>query len=71
MMASSTGGSHSPYQVPSGYTTAIGPPSQIRRQLALVRRIPPRSDRPSSFRRRLRKSQAASPRSFSQHFGVV
>src|SRR5262245_7648241 len=43
----------------------------MRRQLAFVRRMPPCSDRPSSFNRRLRNSHAARPRSFSQHFGVV
>src|SRR2546425_3547497 len=43
----------------------------MRRQFAFVRRMPPCSDRPSSFSRRLRNSHAASPRSFSQHFGVV
>ena len=59
MMRSSTGGSQPRYQAPSGYTTAIGPPSQMRRQFALVRRIPPESESPSSFRRRLRKSQAS------------
>src|SRR6185503_8046223 len=71
MMRSSTGGSQARYQVPSGYTTAIGPPSQMRRQLALVRRMPPCSESPSSLRRRFKKFQAVSPRSFSQHFGSV
>src|SRR5436309_739227 len=71
MIRSSTGGSHWPYHAPSGYTTAIGPPSQMRKQFTLLRRMPPCSDRPSSRRRRLRNSHASSPRAFSQHFGVV
>src|SRR6185436_14131586 len=71
MIRSSTGGSQPRYQAPSGYTTAIGPPSQIRRQFALLRRMPPCSDSPSSFSRRFRNSHAATPRSMSQHFGLV
>src|SRR5579862_1836146 len=71
MMRSSAGGSQRPYQAPSGYTIAIGPPSQMRRQFAFVRRMPPCSDRPSSFSRCFRNAQASRPRSFSQHFGVV
>ena len=37
MMRSTTAGVTDWYQTPSGYTTAMGPCSQIRRQLALVR----------------------------------
>src|SRR5690606_9088069 len=37
MIRSSTAGVQEWYQTPSGYTTAIGPSSQTRRQLALVR----------------------------------
>ena len=70
MIRSSTGGSQPRYHVPSGYTTAIGPPSQMRRQLAFVLRMPPASDSPSSLRRFLRKSHAAMERSRSQHFGI-
>src|SRR5215204_2045108 len=43
----------------------------MRRQFALVRRMPPCSDRPSSLRRPFRKSHAVRPRSLSQHFGFV
>ena len=71
MIRSSTGGSQARYQVPSGYTTAMGPPSQMRRQFAFVRRMPPASDSPSSLRRFFRKSHAATDRSRSQHFGLV
>jgi hypothetical protein len=39
--------------------------------IGLVRRMPPCSDRPSSFSRRFRYSHAAMPRSLSQHFGLV
>src|SRR5690606_34433379 len=37
MIRSRTGGSQLRYHAPSGYTTAIGPPLQIWRQLAFVR----------------------------------
>src|SRR5262245_40455797 len=41
----------------------------MRRQLALLLRMPPCSDSPSSFKRRFRNSHAATPRSISQDFG--
>src|ERR1039458_2997562 len=47
----------------------MGPCSQMRRQLALVRWT--RSSRPSSARRRFRYSQDSRPASFEQHLGVV
>lgn len=49
----------------------MGPPTQMRRQLALVRRTPPCSERPNSFSRLFRKSHAAMDRSFAQHCGLV
>ena len=49
----------------------MGLPTQMRRQLALVRRTPPCSERPNSFSRLFRKSHAAMDRSFAQHCGLV
>ena len=58
MMRSRFSGVQSRYQVPSGYTTAIGPPTHTRRQSALVRSTPPATPlRPGSARRRFRCSQ--------------
>lgn len=37
MIRSSTAGEQEWYQTPSGYTTATGPATQMRRQAALVR----------------------------------
>ena len=51
MMRSSTGGSQRRTRRLRDRRRAIGPPSQMRRQLALVRRIPPWSESPSSFSR--------------------
>ena len=62
MMRSRATSSHLPYQVPSGYTTAIGPAVHTPKQWHRVAITWPRRGTPSSRSRRLRYRQLASIR---------